>query len=111
MASTGEPSSGETCTSAQDNRRQAKHPPTTKRRGPLPDPCHLIILLTIRSRNYSERSGTKAPNACYPLVHLGLFARRLGRLQRLVSLGLGGVTLDGGDADAEGAGGLGLGHT
>src|SRR5215212_5168697 len=34
----------------------------------------------------------------------------LGRLPGLVSLGLGGVTLDGGDADAECTGRFGLGH-
>src|SRR5215208_571378 len=45
-----------------------------------------------------------------PLVDLGRFARCLARLQRLSPLGLGGVTLDGGDPDAEGAGRLGFGH-
>src|SRR5215208_6683359 len=46
-----------------------------------------------------------------PLVDLGRFARCLARLQRLSPLGLGGVTLDGGDPDAEGAGRLGFGHS
>src|SRR5215208_3176385 len=45
-----------------------------------------------------------------PLVDLGRFARSLARLQRLSPLGLGGVTLEGGDPDPEGAGRLGLGH-
>ena len=44
------------------------------------------------------------------LVHLGMFAGRLSRLQRLSPLGLGGVTLDGRDSNPEGAGRLGLGH-
>jgi hypothetical protein len=45
-----------------------------------------------------------------PLIHLGSFTGRLARLQGLSLLGLGGVTLDGRDADPEGAGRLGLGH-
>jgi hypothetical protein len=46
-----------------------------------------------------------------PLVDLGPFAGSLAGLQRLSSLGFGGVTLNGGDPDSEGASGLGLGHS
>jgi len=45
------------------------------------------------------------------LVDLGWFARSFARLKRFSSLGLGGVTLDGGDPNSEGAGGLGFGHS
>src|SRR5215208_7729668 len=46
-----------------------------------------------------------------PLIHLGTFAGCLTRSQRLSPLGLGGVTLDGGDPDPERTGRLGLGHS
>jgi hypothetical protein len=45
------------------------------------------------------------------LVDLGWFARSLARLKRFSPLGLGGVTLEGGDPDSEGASGLGLGNS
>ncbi len=44
------------------------------------------------------------------LTDLGTFAGCLARLQRLSSLGLAHVTLDGRDPDPEGAGCLGVGH-
>jgi hypothetical protein len=46
-----------------------------------------------------------------PLIHLGVFAGCLARLQGLSPLGLGSVTLDGRNPDPEGASRLSLGHT
>ena len=44
------------------------------------------------------------------LIHLGTFAGCLTRFQRLSPLGFGGVTLDGGDPDPEGASRLSFGQ-